>query len=84
MLVFREKHVSRRAPSVCPRGEISRILVGTDWDVDFEQSSGCSRQHSDDAVRQASDLTIGAAGEGDVVFGRFSFDFEFEPQFDRW
>ena len=31
----------------------------------------CSRQHSDDAVRQASDLTIGAAGEGDVVFGRF-------------
>ena len=44
----------------------------------------CSRQHSDDAARQASDLTIGAAGEGDVVFGRFSFDFEFEPQFDRW
>ena len=42
------------------------------------------QRQSDDAVRQASDLTIGAAGEGDVVFGRFSFDFEFEPQFDRW
>ena len=42
MLVFREKHVSRRASSVCPRGEISRISIGTDWDVDFGPSGACS------------------------------------------